>query len=165
MYEIEAKLAYDDKEKLVSQLKNLGAILKSEEEITDIYFSKDYTNLKEAKEFIRIRQKNGKAELTFKGETDSELKRIEINSDISDAEAVSKMFESMKFKVIRRNKTLREYWESGDIEIVIVQIVEPAKVDFAEVEGPSEELVKDFVNKLVDCVSPIGKDHFKALDS
>jgi len=167
MHEIEIKLAYENKEDLISKLKELGASPKKNEEIIDTYFSKDSKTLKDAKEFIRIREKGGKAELTFKGEIESEgdiWKRVELNSDVSNPEAIEQMFSAMKFNKIRKNRTLREYWQAGNIEAVIVQIVEPVEIDFAEIEGPSEEAVDDFVKNLGDCVSPIRQDHFKELD-
>ncbi len=167
MHEIEIKLCYKKKSELTYKLEELGAKLVKEVEIKDKYFSKDVKNIKDAKEFVRIREKNGKAELTFKGKEESNTnvsKKIELNLDISDSKSMEAILEQLNFNIIRENKTKREYWEMDNVELVIVNIIEPVEIDYVEVEGPSEELVNNLVSKLGDCVKPIEKDHFKKMD-
>jgi predicted adenylyl cyclase CyaB len=167
MKETEIKLSFNDRQKVIARLKELGASFKENVEIIDSYYSNDSKSLNEAKTFIRIRKKGAFSELTFKGEIESSgdvWKRPEINSQINDPESMEKILEALKFSKILKNRTIRECWKFGDLEIVIVNIIEPAQVDYMEIEGEDEIKIQEFVNKLGDAVSPIPKDHFKKLD-
>ncbi len=167
MNETEIKLAYFDKERIIYRLKELGAVFKSNQEINDVYYSNKYNSLEEAKTFIRIRTKNKKSELTFKGEISSNddiWKRIELNSGIENLDNVKKILELLGFKILLNNTTIREYWILNDVEIAIINILEPAKVDYLELECDNEDKIKEVRLKLGGLVSSVKEDHFKKLD-
>ena len=65
-HEIEIKLSFTDKNKVIAQLKKLGATFKEKYTLADTYFSLEDTDMKNAKDFVRLRVKGGAAELTFK---------------------------------------------------------------------------------------------------
>ena len=49
-------------------------------------------------------------------------------------------------------------------EIAIIKILEPAEVDFVEIEGKTKDVVEKTTALFKGVLEPIGKDHFKKLD-
>ncbi|MBI2630248.1 class IV adenylate cyclase [Candidatus Pacearchaeota archaeon] len=167
MHEIEVKLKFEDKEKIVSKLKSLGAKFREKYELTDIYFSLKHNDMKNAHDLIRIRKKGDKAELTFKGkcETESHIwKRIELTTNLGDSEAMLQILGYLKFNKILENKSLREYWDLADTEIAFISLIYPAKIDFIEIEALSEEKVQKVLDELKGLAEVVGEDYFKKLD-
>jgi len=167
MKEIEVKLTYDDKDKLIERLKELGAVFRERYLLEDYYYSLTGTDMSNTNDLLRVRKKGEKHELTFKGKCESEgsiWERVELNTDISDADAVLKMFEYLKLNDLKSNKSYREFWDIGDVEIVFSDITYPAKVTFVEIEGPTKEKVEKVLNQLGDLVKEAGEEIFKKLD-
>lgn len=166
MKEIEIKLKYGDENALRKKIKNVGKHTETYE-IIDCYYGKDGENMKTAENLLRIRTKKGVSELTFKGkrETDSNVwERVEINVPIGDSEKMELVLKSLGFKRILKNRTIREYWNVQGSELGIMKILEPAEVDFVEIEGKTKEEVEKVTGLFKGILEPIGKDHFKKLD-
>ena len=166
-HEIEIKLSFKDKDKIIAQLKKIGATFKEKYVLSDIYFSLEDTNMREAKDFIRLRVKNGASEITLKGkrETESDIwRRIELTSKVDNPKAVAQMFNHMKFYTLLENNSEREYWQIGNVEIVFVELTKPTKLNFMEIEGTSEQEVQIILDKLNALVERVGEDYFKKLD-
>jgi len=167
MKEIEIKLTFDDKEAVLAKLKGLGAVFKDKYDLEDYYFSITGTDMANTNDLLRIRKKGNNQELTLKGKCETEgnvWERIEINSPIGDYEAVLKMFDHLKLNKLSVNKSMREFWDVMDCEIVFSDITYPAEVSFMEVEGPSKEKVMEVVNLLGDLVREAGEEIFRKLD-
>ena len=166
-HEIEIKLKYEHKQKLIEKLEEIGAKLKKKETLEDTYFSLDHTDMSNTHDLIRIRKKNGKAELTFKGkcETESDIwKRIELNTEINDPDMMTKILEYLHFNTLLQNKSQREYWTLDNVEIVFIDLVKPLRLSWIEIEGPSEGKIQRILDKLGNDVEKIGEDFFKKLD-
>lgn len=166
-HEIEIKLSFKDKDAIITQLKKLGATFKEKYTLQDTYFSLEDTDMKNAKDFLRLRVKGGAAEVTFKGkrETESDIwKRIELTSKVDNPEAVAQMFNHMQFYTLLENHSEREYWQLGAVEIAFIELTKPAKLKFMELEGPSEEEVQKVLDQLKGLVEKVGEDYFKILD-
>ena len=167
MKEIEVKLTYTDKDKVIEKLKEIGAVFREKYLLEDYYFSLTGTDMSNTNDLLRVRKKGDKKELTFKGKCETEghiWERIELNTDISDAEAVLKMFEHLKLNKLSTNKSSREFWDIGDVEIVFSHITYPAKIDFIEIEGSTKEKVEEVLKLLGDLVKEAGEEIFRKLD-
>lgn len=167
MKEIEIKLKYSDENALRDKLKDLNANPTQTYEIVDCYYGKEGETMKTAENLLRIRTKKGVSELTFKGkkETDSNVwERVEINVPVGDHEKMEQILKNLGMKRILKNRTLREYWNVEGAELGIMKILEPAEVDFVEIEGKSKEDVEKVTKLFTSVLEPIDKDHFKKLD-
>ncbi len=167
MKEIEIKLKYTDEKTLRAKLKSLKAKPTQTYEIIDCYYAKNGETMKTAENLLRIRTKKGVSEITFKGkrETASDVwERVEINTAISEPEKMELILAHLGFKRILKNRTLREYWDIQGTELGIMKILEPAEVDFVEIEGKTKESVEQTTNLFTGVLEAIGKDHFKKLD-
>ena len=167
MKEIEVKLTYEDKEKVIERLKEIGAVFREKYFLEDHYFSLTGTDMSNTNDLLRIRKQGDKQELTFKGKCETEghiWERVEMNTDISDGEAVLKMFEHLKLNNLSTNKSFREFWDIGDVEIVFSDITYPAEISFVEIEGPTKERVKEVLKLLGNLVKEAGEEIFKKLD-
>ncbi len=166
MKEIEIKLKYNDERLLRNKMKILGNHIETYE-IIDCYYGKEGEDMKTAENLLRIRTKKGVSELTFKGkrETDSNVwERAEINVPIGDSEKMEMVLNRLGLKRILKNRTVREYWNIKGAEMGIMKILEPAEVEFVEIEGKTKEDVDNVTNLFKGILEPISKDHFKKLD-
>lgn len=167
MHEIEVKLKFEDKDKILSKLKELGATFREKYELSDTYFSLEYTDMKNAHDLVRIRKKGEKSELTFKGkcETESNVwKRIELTTSLGDSQAMLQILGYLKFNKILENKSIREYWMIGDTEIAFISLLHPVKIEFMEIEAPTEEKVKEVLSELNGLAEVVGEEYFKRID-
>jgi predicted adenylyl cyclase CyaB len=167
MKEIEVKLTYKDKEKVLAKLKEIGAVFREKYDLEDYYFSIHGTDMSNSNDLLRVRKKGAKQELTLKGKCETSgnvWERIEINSPVGDYQAVLKMFDHLKLNKLSVNKSYREVWDLGDAEILFSDITYPAKVSFMEIEAPSAERVNEVVKLLGNLVKEAGEEIFKILD-
>ena len=167
MKEIEVKLTYQDKEKVIEKLKEIGAVFREKYLLEDYYFSLTGTDMSNTNELLRVRKQGDKQELTFKGKCETEghiWERVELNTGITDPEAVLKMFEYLKLNKLSTNKSHREFWDINDVEIVFSDITYPADISFIEIEGPTKEKVENVLKLLGDLVKEAGEEIFKKLD-
>jgi predicted adenylyl cyclase CyaB len=167
MKEIEVKLTYKNRAEVVARLKEIGAVFREKYPLEDYYFSLTGTDMGNTNDLLRIRKKGDNQELTFKGKCETEghiWERVELNTDIGDAEAVLKMFEYLKLNNLSTNKSFREYWDIEDVELVFSDITYPAEISFIEIEGPTKEKVQEVLDKLGDLVKEAGEEIFKKLD-
>lgn len=167
MKEIEIKLTYKDKDKVLERLKEIGAKFREKYLLEDYYYSITGTNMSNTNDLLRVRKQGDKQELTLKGKCESEgnvWERIELNTNIDDAETVLKMFEHLKLNSLSTNKSYREFWDIGDVELVFSEITYPAEVDFIELEGPSKERVEEVLKMFDGLVEEAGEEIFKKLD-
>lgn len=163
--EIEIKLTYKNKEKVLEKLKKISGKFKEKYILEDIYFTRYNETLSNPNELLRIRSKNNKYELTFKGKNkenkDKILNRIELNVGISDPKNMIQIIEALGFNEISRKKSEREIWIIKEIELVFMKFLGKEIVELLEVEGPSEKSVMDIVSKLGDSVQPVGEEILK----
>ena len=107
--EIEVKLKFDDKNKVISKLKEINAVFRDKQELFDSYFSLKNDDMKNAHDLVRIRVKNGKGELTFKGKSENKShiwERIELNTSVGDPKTMLEILNHLGF-----NKILEKYSE------------------------------------------------------
>jgi predicted adenylyl cyclase CyaB len=167
MKEIEIKLTYEDKQKVLERIKEIGGVFREKYFLEDYYYSIDGKDMSNTNNLFRVRKKGEKQELTLKGknETQSNIwERVELNTDVDNADNVLKMFEHLKFNNVSTNKSSREVWNVEDVELVFTDITFPAEISFLEIEGPTKEKVEKVLKMLGNLVKEAGEEIFKKLD-
>lgn len=167
MKEIEIKLKYTDEVLLRNKLRDLKAKFVERYEIVDYYYTKNGETMKTAENLLRIRTKKGASEFTFKGGRENKgdiWERVEINVPIGNAENMIKILDKIGFSLIRKNKTMREYFLFDNTELVIVKIIEPVNLEFVEIEGKTKESIEKVVKLFKGVLVPVGRDYFRVLD-
>ncbi len=167
MKEIEIKLKYSDEKSLRERLTKIGAKPIQTYEIIDTYYAKNGETMKTAENLLRIRTKKGVSEITFKGKRETESavwERVEINVPIGDAEKMELILKNLGLVRILKNRTLREYWDVHGTELGIMKILEPAEVEFVEIEGKTKEDVEKTTQAFNGVLELIDKNYFNKLD-
>jgi adenylate cyclase, class 2 len=167
MKEIEVKLTYKSKDKILERLKEIGAVFREKYLLEDCYYSIIGTDMSNTNDLLRIRKQGEKHELTLKGKCETEgniWERIELNTDIGDADTVLKMFEHLKLNNLSTNKSYREFWDIGNVELVFSDIIHPAEISFIEIEGPTKEKVEEVLKIFDGLVKEAGEEIFRKLD-
>ena len=165
--EIEVKLKYINKEEIKAKLKEIGAKFEEEYDLHDTYFSKEQKSLGEVEEFLRIRKKGDKQELTYKGKKEEDKgiwKREEINVPIGNAENLIKILKCLGLNKIKENKSTRECWKLEEVEIMIINITFPAELNFIEIEAKDIQEIRKVVDLLGSLVEILPEEEFKKLD-
>ena len=145
--EIETRFLGIDKNSLISRLKSLGAVDNGEAKLNDtIFYDKDLTWLGQHK-LIKVREKNGKAKLSFKSNKEQTVDSTkEIEFDVSDAEEAKIFLESVGFVIFR---TVEKRRHSFSLDNVSVDVdTWPEIPIFVELEGSSVEELKLIAQKL-----------------
>ena len=146
--EIEAKFLEIDKPALVAKLKTLGADDLGEDFLREtIFYDHDLLWQTEKKKIIRLRQTKSGIFLTYKhDETGESADVTEIEVNVSDMDKAKQILEMAGMVAYREQEKRRHKFLLGD---VIVDIDEwPQVPAYVEIEGPSEEVIKETAAKL-----------------
>lgn len=166
--EIEVKLKYANKDKVVSWLKNDGFTLTKNKEIRDSYFGLPEGTMSNKGSLYRIRNVVGVLqEITLKDSLEDKngvWTRREINVLINDTEAMATILSSLNCKLIKENFSKREIWNKGEIEFAFIDFSKPAVLHIAEIEGPDNETVQKCIDGLANAVEVAGEDVFSVFD-
>jgi predicted adenylyl cyclase CyaB len=164
--EIEIKLIFKNKKEIINKLR---PEIKLERKISiyDKYFGKDFLDMKNTHNLIRIRKINDdNAELTFKSKTKNQgniWQRIELTTTIRSPEIMEKILTHLGFKKISEYKSQREYWKFQDLEIVFIKFTKPAFLEFMEIEGNPRK-IREVIKKLGNNVKEVGEEIFEIFD-
>lgn len=146
--EIEAKFLSVDFEKVRASLLDLGGVCKSPMRLMRRVLIQTPNMTKNGRQaFIRIRDEGDGVTVTFKDHTENSLtgaKEIEIKvSDYDDAIAI---FAAADLNYQSYLESRRETWELDGVEIMLDD--RPWVDDYIEIEGPTEDSVKETAKKL-----------------
>ena len=163
--EIEIKLLFKNKKKIVSML---GVESQKKISLYDTYYGLKNSDMSNKHSLIRIREeKNGKAELTYKGKTRDKKNiwhRIELNTDIGSPEVMKKILNKLGFEQISEYKNEKEYYNYQGLEICFAKFTLPAKLSFMEIEDENEVKIRNLVTKLGNNVKEVGEEIFAVFD-
>lgn len=153
--EIEAKFLNVNKDAIREQLKALGAeLVFAEKKFQRITF--DNPELKAKNAWIRLRDEGGKITLALKMVSDpnsiSGMK--ESSFEVKGWDEIVMFVESLGYMQKGQEENYREEWKLGDVVFDIDTW--PLVNSWLEIEAPSEELVKEYAQKL-------GFDYSKAV--
>ena len=144
--EIEVKFPNVDFEKIRAQLKQLGASL--EQPMRHMRRAIIETpSMREKHSFVRVRDEGDKVTLTYKQVDENSLtgaKEIEVT--VSDFEATVALLEQSGLPYKSFQESRRETWQLGNVEVVLDEW--PHLDPYIEIEGPTEEAVKEIAKKL-----------------
>lgn len=153
--EIEASFINIDKSKIRNQLGSLGAKLVQPEILMQrVVFSTG------PKSFARVRDEGNRIVMTYKRVDDLSLSGTkEINLEVNDYATAINFLKSVGLKPKADQETLREEWLLDNVEICIDTW--PWIATFIELEGPSENAVKNVASRLnLD----MGHAHYGSVD-
>ena len=165
--EIEIKLLFKNQKKIISMF---GSSVKFQKRINlhDTYYGPKNSDMSNKHSLVRIREeKNGKAELTYKGKAKDKKNiwhRIELNTNIGSPEVMKKILNKLGFEQISEYKNEKEYYNYQGLEICFAKFTLPAKLTLMEIEGENETKIRSLVVKLGDNVKEVGEEIFAVFD-
>ena len=139
--EIEVRFPDIDKEALLKKLRELGAEDHGEDLLEEmIFYSHPDGSIPDR--FVRVRKARGRTELTYKNHYEhSATGTMEIQLDITDMETAKDFMLAIGWTQVRRQQKKRHDFVFNDCEISIDEF--PLAVSYVEIEGPSEEALKE----------------------
>jgi adenylate cyclase class 2 len=141
--EIEAKLKVDSLEKVEEKLRQLGGRFVAEQLQSDIHFDDSNATLTNADKCLRLRRQvvgdNTGYFLTYKGakEKSNYKKRLEIEIEVSDAEAMQRLLLALGYRQKLCVEKKRRLWRLGECEVALDKLQELGS--FIEIEGPGDK--------------------------
>lgn len=166
--EIEVKLIYNNRAKILAWLKKNKFKLAKKKEIRDSYYGLGQNSMSGISSFYRIRDVVGVfVELTLKDsfqEKDGIMTRREINVTIDDPEKMAIILTSLGGNLFKEHASKREIWENGKVQFELIDYYKPTDLSLIEIEGPNNEVIQDLINNLGDEVKVAGDEIFSAFD-
>jgi adenylate cyclase class 2 len=148
--ELEAKFFIQDKDSFRSKLKDLGAkLIKSEFLMRRKTFDSDKLDLQENEyKWLRVRDEGDKITMNIKHLWyENRIDNVdELEIEVSDFDEASKMIVEMGWTETNYQENYREKWEYMNSEITIDTW--PGLEPYTEIEGPSEEEVRQIASEL-----------------
>jgi len=169
--EVEVKLRLKDPLGARKRLEEVGKFLgKSYEE--DVYFNFDCEggccrNFAETDEAVRLRRKDDKCFLTYKGPKvvkEGVKAREEIEFEVGDCDKAKKFLEKMCLKPVAVVRKRREYWSVNDVTVTLDEV--EGLGWFAEVEAFGEgasKRVKEVARELFPDAEVVEKTYLEML--
>jgi len=166
--EIEVKLTYNNRAKILAWLKKNKFKLTKKKEIRDSYYGLGQNSMSGISSFYRIRDVVGVfTELTLKDsfqEKDGIITRREINVIIDDPEKMATILTSLGGNLFKEHASRREIWEDGKVQFELIDYYKPTDLSLIEIEGPNNTVIQDLINNLGDEVKVAGDEIFLAFD-
>jgi len=166
--EIEVKLIYNNRAKILAWLKKNKFKLAKKKEIKDSYYGVGQNSMSGISSFYRIRNVVGIfTELTLKDsfqEKDGIVTRREINVTIDDPEKMAIILTSLGGNLFKEHASKREIWENGRVQFELIDYYKPTILHLIEIEGPNNEIIQSLINSLGDEVKVAGDGIFSAFD-
>lgn len=146
--EIEVKFLEINKEELVAKLKSLGAEDQGEDFLREIIFYDHDMAWQRSKEtVVRLRSNNQNTFLTYKhNEAKNAIGMKEIEFAVSDMNKAKEFLEAVGLVAYRHQEKKRHKFMLG--EVIIDIDTWPKVPTYVELEGPSEDAIKDAAVKL-----------------
>jgi len=144
--EIEAKFLHVDPTDVRQRLEKAGATCKQPMMLMRRVVL-DNEDLQPKNAFVRVRDEGHRIAMTYKQYDEQSITGAkEIEFSVSDYDAAVTFLEALGVKPKSTQEARREIWELGDVEVVIDEW--PWIDPYIEIEGPSEEAVKEVAKKL-----------------
>lgn len=144
--EIEAKFLNVNPDEIRSQLNAVGAVCRQPMQLMrrEVF---DTPEMNKVNGFVRIRDEGYRIAMTYKQYNEMSLTGAkEIEFSVNDFAAASTFLKQLGLRSKSIQEARREIWKLDDVEIVIDEW--PWINPFIEIEGPTEQSVKDVAVKL-----------------
>ncbi|MFH0937599.1 MAG: CYTH domain-containing protein [Candidatus Daviesbacteria bacterium] len=166
--EIEVKLTYSNRAKIITWLKQNKFKLAKKKEIRDSYYSLGQNSMSGINSFYRVRDVVGAfTELTLKDnfqENNGIMARREINVTIDDPNKIAIILTSLGCSLFKEHFCKREIWENRQVQFEFIDYYKPAKLSLIEIEGPDNEVIQTLIDDLGDKVKVADDEIFSAFD-
>lgn len=166
--EIEVKLKYKNKSKIVDILKKSGFGLKKTKTIWDLYFGNGHLSMSNSNNLYRIRQVDGDfTELTLKDKCVDNRgiwTRRELNVTIDSMDNMVEILKTLNCNYIKEHYSIREIWGKDDLLVEFVKFTKPVLINLIEIEGENNEVIQNLVNKFSSFATVCGEEIFKPFD-
>jgi len=148
MKEIELKILEINVPEMRKKLLSLGATKTEIVHIHALHFDSPDLKLKKNKELLRLRKVGERTELCFKSKSKEGKFRNaeEIQTQVDNFEQTKEIFQRLGFIIRSETKKTRESYHHGKVCFEIDTF--PDIPSLLEIEGPSEEEIKKWVEKL-----------------
>ncbi len=148
MREIEVKILEIDKEDLSDNILNLGGEQTEERVIIDTFYDYPDHRLSKRGDIVRVRNSPKEKEVAYKcGPEKSEFNiRREIETKVGDPKTMMEIIEKFGLVVVHHTEKKRTSFEVDKVKVEIDEY--PEIPPFVEIEGPTEDDVKNVVEKL-----------------
>lgn len=152
--ELEAKVKVDSHEPTRQRLRDAGAEAHGSHLQINTFFDTDDRSLRAADKGLRIRVNRdvatGKEEavLTYKGprQPGAFKSREEVETTVGSPENFATIVQALGYRQVLSFEKKRESWSLDGCQVELDEV--PHLGDFVEVEGPSEEAIRDVLKKL-----------------
>ncbi len=146
MKETEVKVLEVNKEKIASELLELGASKVFDGDLLTVFLDFPDNRIKKSRDVLRLRKQAGKAELTYKKiKTNRAVKEAEEHSvEVSDLDVTQEILQNLGLKVTARMLKHRVSYKLHGLRFDFDQYLEEYRFIplFVEIEGPEEEISK-----------------------
>ena len=148
MKETELKILEINVKDIRKKLLSHGATKTETVNIHALHFDYPDLRLKKNKELLRLRKVGERTELCFKSKSKAGKFRNadEIQSEVDDFESTTELFQRLGFIIRSETKKTRESYQNGKVHFEIDTL--PNIPPLLEIEGPSEEEIQKWVEKL-----------------
>lgn len=145
--EIEARFLDIDKQKLIEKLVVLGAVDKGDKLLTEVIFYDAEGAWHAERRFVRLRSVDDSVMLTYKSNKEQTIDSArEIEFTVPDADLAEQFLENVGLVAARHQEKRRHTFE---LEGVTIDIDTWPKIPtYVELEGPSEESIKEIAQLL-----------------
>ena len=159
MFEVELKIPVDNVEKLRSIIKNRGFLVSITRQ-NDVYFQHPIRDFSLTDEALRLREEDGKYQLTYKGPKISNVSktRVEISIDVNDFNKTKQLLENLGFKAFMNISKIRETYKIDEILVSIDHVDNLGHYVEFETESPDIKKIDEIENKLINLVKDLGLD-------
>jgi predicted adenylyl cyclase CyaB len=167
--EIEIKLGFENKQKVISEIKKVHGKYLGKYTLTDTYYGLHNSTMDNTQNtLLRIRQQKGKIELTCKGKVmskDNIWRRLELNVKVDNAKAMENILLLSGFKKISENKSMREIWTANGCQLIFITFQKPSVLKLLEIESTTKSIVESTVKILGSTVSRFDNNSFTKFDN
>ncbi|MGB1697489.1 MAG: class IV adenylate cyclase [Thermoplasmatota archaeon] len=136
MYEVEAKVAVASFADIRARLASLGATSLGQCVEKDVFFQHPHRDFRETDEALRLRDRNGALELTYKGPNESATLKSRIEHNVLVTDDPTNLLSALGFKAAAEIEKDRESWQWGDVLVMLDAL---ACGRFVEVEAIGED--------------------------
>lgn len=144
--EIEAKFLHINRDELREKLRSVGGVLEYPlRTMRRIVVQSDA--MKDDGAYVRVRDEGDKVTLTYKRKDSNTVDGIqEAETEVKDFDTAATILQGLNFPWVSYQESKREKWHVGDVEVVLDEW--PWISPFAEIEGPTEEGIREVAQKL-----------------
>ena len=143
MIEIEVKIPIDEIKKLVKKIENQGAVLIKEKSLEkDIFYDFSSQDLQKKHQANRLRARNGKTFLTFKGAKQKSRKfkiREEFETEVKNRKHTQKILKALGLKPVFNYQKYRTIFRKKKL---LICLDETPAGNYLELEGQQSDIVK-----------------------